>query len=352
MQDPKDGTQLFVSSPLALTDHTTSRSSALENHLLGSISFGMGRPNTNLNVPCQHIHAAALHLSEHIGAENWLSSSPLRKIEDASANCHGNQDILWGVIELPESLGIQDGTPPLDHSARAAYQQLFGILDRHHYPYLWRAWNYMPDITGITHGQERYQQFNAGRQKGFAASARAVTGNVPAACAIGVHGGPLSIAFLAGRKPTIALENPRQISAYNYPDQYGALRPTFSRASLATLHRQELLLLSGTASILGHATTHIGDVAQQTQETLRNIQAVLDQANLHTQSSTAYQLHDLQLRAYVRHAKDIDVVRRIVNSNMKSNAQVLYLNADICRQDLDIEIEGIAWKTIAPASNP
>jgi chorismate lyase / 3-hydroxybenzoate synthase len=350
MQNPKDGTQLFVSSPLALTDHTPSRSRALQNHLLGSISFGVERPNTNLNAPCQHLHAAPLHLTEHIGTENWLSSSPLTKIVDDTANCHGNQDILWGVIELAEPLGMQDGAPPLDHSAKVAYQQLFSILDRHDYPYLWRAWNYMPDITGITYRQERYQQFNAGRQKGFAASARAVTGNVPAACAIGVHGGPLSVAFLAGRKPTIALENPRQISAYHYPDQYGALRPTFSRASLATLHQQELLLLSGTASILGHETTHIGDIAQQTQETLRNIQAVLDQANLHTQSNTEYQLHDLQLRAYVRHAKDIDVVRNIVNASMKSSAEVLYLNADICRQDLDIEIEGIAWKTIAPTS--
>ncbi len=350
MQDPKVGTQLFVSSPLVHTDSTPSCRSVLQNHLLSSISFGMERSNINLNAPCQHVHAAPLHSHEHVGTENWLSSEPLKKITDDTANCHGNQDILWGVIELPEPLGMRDGTPPLDHSAKLAYQQLFSILDRHDYPYLWRAWNYMPDITGITHGQERYQQFNAGRQKAFAASARAVTGNVPSACAIGVHGGPLSIAFLAGRKPTISLENPRQISAYHYPDQYGVLRPTFSRASLAALHQQELLLLSGTASILGHETIHIGDVAQQTQETVRNIQAVLDQANLHTQSSTEYQLQDLQLRAYVRHAKDIDVVRSIVNASMKSSTQVLYLNADICRQDLDIEIEGIAWKTIALTS--
>lgn len=350
MLDLNDGTQLFVSSPVMHSTSRSSSSSSLKKHLLGSISFGLKRPITHAGAPCQHVHATPLHLSAHIAAENWLSSSTFKKIDDY-VHCHATQDIIWGVIELPEPVDTQDGTTPLNHCAMTAYQQLFGVLDRHNYPYLWRAWNYMPDITGITHGQERYQQFNAGRQRGFAVSTRAVTGNVPAACAIGVHAGPLSIAFLAGRKPTIALENPRQISAYHYPDQYGTLRPTFSRASLATLHQQELLLLSGTASILGHETVHINNVVQQTQETLRNIQAVLDQANLHSQSQTIYQMQDLQLRAYVRHAKDIDQVRSVVNAYMKSNSQILYLNADICRQDLDIEIEGIAWKTIAPSSS-
>lgn len=205
----------------------------------------------------------------------------------------------------------------------------------------------MPAITAVTHGLERYRQFNAGRQLGFEASARRVTGNVPAACAIGVRTGPLSVAFLAGRTPTVALENPRQVSAYNYPPQYGPLSPTFSRASLAQLHQQELLLLSGTASIVGHETLHTGDAEEQTQEILRNIEAVLAQANAHTRSTAAYTLQELQLRVYVRHAKDGDRIRAIVDQAIGDGQPALYLEADICRPDLDVEIEGIAWHTLS-----
>ena len=61
---------------------------------------------------------------------------------------------------------------------------------------------------------------------------RDLTGNVPAACALGSrNGSPLVIYFLASRQPVTPVENPRQISAYDYPAQYGP-KPAFSRASI------------------------------------------------------------------------------------------------------------------------
>ena len=171
-----------------------------------------------------------------------------------------------------------------------------------------------------------------------------MTDNVPAACAIGVQGGPLSVAFLAGRTPTLAIENPRPTSAYHYPRQYGAQSPTFSRASLALLHDQELLFLSGTASIVGHQTLHTGDVRSQTTETLANIEAVVAQTNLLVQGARKFHLHDLQLRVYVRHADDVDAIRSVFAAHLAPDQQVRFLQADICRSDLDVEIEGIAWR--------
>ena len=158
------------------------------------------------------------------------------------------------------------------------------------------------------------------------------------------------MAFLAGRSPTVAIENPRQVSAYHYPAQYGLRSPTFSRASLATLPQQELLLISGTASIVGHETLHQGDVRNQVFETLRNVQALLDQANLRSQADSGYHLHDLNLRVYVRHEKDAALIQALVEESIGSGLQAIYLNADICRKELDVEIEGIAWKTIKPFS--
>jgi hypothetical protein len=58
------------------------------------------------------------------------------------------------------------------------------------------------------------------------------------------------------------------VSAYDYPRQYGPAAPSFSRAALTP---DPLLLISGTASIVGHASVHLGDVTAQLEETLANL---------------------------------------------------------------------------------
>jgi chorismate lyase / 3-hydroxybenzoate synthase len=346
MQESAGSTELLVSCALTSLPAASHLTAAMP-HMLGHMSFGLQRHASDIAGVRQHLYAEPLHPIDSVRSELWLSKAPTQAWQESRMQCQSNDDVLFGVIEIPEPLHTEDGTRPLEKATQIAYRQLFGTLDKYDYKYLWRAWNYMPHITEVTHGLERYQQFNLGRQQGFASSARTVTGNVPAACALGAHGGPLSVAFLAGRSPTVPIENPRQVSAYHYPKQYGPRSPTFSRASLAQLHQQELLLLSGTASIVGHETVHVGDVKNQTLEILTNIQAVLSQANLHSKSVTGYRLQDLNMRVYVRHAKDADQIRSILNERIGTDHQALYLHADICRADLDVEIEGIAWQPIA-----
>ncbi len=99
---------------------------------------------------------------------------------------------------------------------------------------------------------------------------------MPAASALGFESGPLTICFFAAREAMpLAIENPRQVSAYKYPEDYGPRSPTFSRASAIELHGQTVLFISGTASIVGHQTMHAGDVVAQTQETIVNIKATV-----------------------------------------------------------------------------
>jgi chorismate lyase / 3-hydroxybenzoate synthase len=346
MQALVDPIELLVAS--ALTPPPVARPLiAATPHMLGHMTFGLQRRASDIAGMRQHLYAEPLHPSDSVHPELWLTKAPTQAWQASGMQCQASDDVLFGVIEIPEPLHTEDGTHPLEQATQTAYRQLFETLDKYDYTYLWRAWNYMPNITEVTHGLERYQQFNAGRQLGFADSARTATGNVPAACALGVRGGPLSVAFLAGRSPTLPIENPRQVSAYHYPKQYGPQSPTFSRASLAQLHKQELLLLSGTASIVGHETVHVGDVKNQTLEILTNIQAVLSQANLHSKSADGYRLQDLNMRVYVRHAKDADLIRSVLNERIGTDHQALYLHADICRADLDVEIEGIAWQPVA-----
>ncbi len=149
--------------------------------------------------------------------------------------------------------------------------------------HLLRVWNYLPQINGDGGGLERYRQFNLGRQQAFVEAGQAAFEGAPAACALGIHQGALCIRFLAGRTAPLPIENPRQVSAYRYPPTYGPRAPTFSRAAIAEIGGGEVaLFISGTASIVGHETVHVGEVLAQTQETLRNLDAVIAAANERT----------------------------------------------------------------------
>jgi chorismate lyase / 3-hydroxybenzoate synthase len=233
---------------------------------------------------------------------------------------------------------------PLQEATRLTYDAVFAVLARTGYRYLLRAWNYVPAINREADepgGLERYRQFNLGRAASFDAAQAPTHEGAPAACALGTEeGGALCVYFLAMRQPPEPIENPRQVSAYRYPLQYGPRSPTFSRAALVRGEGGARLFISGTASIVGHQTVHVGDVAAQTRETLTNIDAVVTAARRRLGDATAWPLEALSYKAYVRHAGDLPQVQREVTAALGPTADVLYLRADICRSDLLVEIEG------------
>jgi chorismate lyase / 3-hydroxybenzoate synthase len=137
------------------------------------------------------------------------------------------------------------------------------------------------------------------------------------------------------------VENPRQVSAYHYPQQYGTHSPVFSRAALVR-HRGSLaLFISGTASIVGHRSAHVGDIAAQTRETLLNIDALLSEANA-AAGGAHFDLGALTGKVYVRRPADLPVIRAQLAPALAAGARFIYLQADICRQDLSVEIEAAA----------
>jgi enamine deaminase RidA (YjgF/YER057c/UK114 family) len=273
--------------------------------------------------------------------ESFQSAGPSWSGRSGNVRFRFNADVLFGIITLNESEFPADAdSSPLQVASKAAYAQIFAALESHDFPYVLRFWNYMADINGISHGLERYRQFNLGRQQAFEAKGRDVAGNVPAACALGTAGGPLTIAFLAGRTPSVAIENPRQVSAYDYPEQYGPRSPLFSRASVASVAGTRLLFLSGTASIVGHQTLHAGDVVAQTGETITNIAAVLAAANEKT--SARCTVADLNYVVYIRDPAHFSAVSEALTQRLGPNLKASYVQADICRADLLVEIEGSA----------
>ena len=275
------------------------------------------------------------HASEHIesgttGVVRW--------------RCDGHW--MLGAIDLDES-AEQTGVAAL---AERAYRDLFAALEETGCTHLLRIWNYLPQINGDGGGMERYRQFNAGRQQAFVDAGQAAFDGAPAACALGIHQGALSIRFLAGHTAPLAVENPRQVSAYRYPLAYGPRAPTFSRAALAEIGGGDVaLFISGTASIVGHETVHVGELLPQVEETLRNLAAVIAAANART--SAVFDLAAIDCVVYVRHAADAPLVRQALEAALGPAAHTVrhavYLEADICRQDLLVEIEAHA---VAPGA--
>jgi chorismate lyase / 3-hydroxybenzoate synthase len=272
-------------------------------------------------------------------ADLWSSGAGVHTQRHGCVRYTTDGQWLHGFAEVDDA-GVDGG---LHAAARQAYTELFQVLAHSDCPHLLRLWNYIARINAPdTDGVERYRHFNAGRQQAFIDARRSAFDGTPAACALGTAEGPLRVYFLAGRRAPLAIENPRQISAYRYPASYGARSPTFSRAALADVGGgRQALFISGTASIVGHATLHLGDVRRQTEESLANMAAVREVASL--RAGAGFDASALIYTVYVRHRTDLATVREVFEQHVGAHSAAaredIYLQADICRAELLVEIE-------------
>lgn len=253
-----------------------------------------------------------------------------------------SEDLLFGSLTIAEeAIDARSEAGALLRATEIAYQEIFDVLNETGHRHLIRIWNYLPDINAQAGDDERYRHFNSARQMAFRKSGRATMGTVPAACALGSPAGsPISIYFLAARRPAKMIENPRQTSAYHYPPKFGKHSPIFSRACVWGESADSNLFISGTASIVGHETIHPGDVVAQTRETMLNIGALLDEAN-RVVGAARYSLEGLQLKVYVRKPSDLAAIETALSQLLKSADDIVYLQADVCREDLLVEIEAV-----------
>jgi len=279
--------------------------------------------------------------------EIWHGDGPITHGVNDVVHYSCNDELLFGVIQIDEAPSASVASEslartPLEQASKLAYAALFETTDKLGYSSILRVWNYIPDINVESFGIERYKQFNNGRHEGFLSRGRAVKGSVPAASAVGVCTGPLTICFFASRQIVpVPIENPRQVSAYLYPTQYGATSPTFSRANVVPLGGEKILFISGTASIVGHETLHAGDLLAQAHETLANISIILDEAN-RIVPSLSVGIADLCCKVYVREAAHIAALDAALRAVLGSAIRLIYLQADICRAGLLMEIEATA----------
>lgn len=286
--------------------------------------------------PCPVVSLNLPQLGGPPVAEVWTCAPPstYRNIDGISFAM--TEQILFGLLEIGESHELS-----LETLAFSAYRRLLALTRTMGYSHLLRIWNYFPDINACPAGLSRYQQFCIGRHEAFADGQPDFKKLLPAGTAVGTRSGPLQIYFLAGTTPVTHIENPRQVNAYDYPSIYGPRSPSFARATLRQSEYREHLFIAGTASIAGHMSRHVGDLEKQTVETIHNLQALIDHAHqLHAADNGRGDWQGL-FKVYLRHPDAVSTVRSILKQHLPSQTQIVYLEGEICRSELLLEIEGI-----------
>lgn len=234
--------------------------------------------------------------------------------------------------------------PALERAAEEGYRVLGSCMRQ---PTPWHAlriWNFLPRILDDAgDGMDRYMRFNAGRYRAFAewlSEPEGFAGSLPTASAVGYGGADLVIWALGGRRPGTSIANPRQISPHQYSKRFGPFPPCFARATcLKRSGSGDLLLAGGTSSVRGEDSMHIGNVRQQLAETLENLAALVRQAFGET---TQPLVHYRALRIYHRSKSDLPVLQADIAKAFPSIAEVEWQQAELCRDDLLVEIEGLA----------
>lgn len=263
--------------------------------------------------------------------EVWRCSGAVKPGVAGPIRFAADADHLFGILELDESTGGS-----LEATTAEAYSAITAFHEKCEQPHLLRMWNYIDAINDGDGDAERYRRFCVGRARGLG---RLALGRYPAGTAVGRRDGRrvVQVCWLAGRQAGQPLENPRQVRAYEYPRQYGPAPPSFSRAVLLA---NGDLMISGTASIVGHESRHPGDLAAQVSETLENITQLFAVAGKRNGGAAPAGLPaGTVLKAYVRSGECFETASRMIREGVPEGVSMLVLEADICRAELLIEVE-------------
>ena len=180
-----------------------------------------------------------------------------------------------------------------------AFRLLGDVLRREGFPLnsIIRQWNYIERITAFDGPDQHYQAFNNARSDFYSKTEWA-------------NGYPYSeqVLEVARQKKTT---------------------PKFERAKSMTFQDRKLIYISGTAAIRGEESLTGVGLERQLRITMENIAELIADAKL------------VKLRVYLKNKSDYKEAERLMNT-YGLNIPISYMWADVCRDELLIEIEGIA----------
>ncbi|MDP2889911.1 MAG: hypothetical protein Q8P34_13240 [Bacteroidota bacterium] len=244
-----------------------------------------------------------------------------------------------------------DISAPVSVQTNAVFEQIEQILNEAEFPLdsIVRQWNYIEDITRIEGDRQHYQDFNDLRSH-FYAKAKWCSG-YPAATGIGTQCGGVMVEIIAISGNELinrVLDNPLQIAAHHYSEDVllGEADPAFRRRTTPKFERARVIgssgnqtvFISGTAAIRGEASLNEDDVLEQTKVTMANIDYLISDGNYPSESTErTYKM----LRIYIKTPSMMELVHEYMKKHYPETTQI-FICADVCREELLIEIEGVA----------
>lgn len=215
-----------------------------------------------------------------------------------------------------------------------------------------RQWNYIERITHMDANGQHYQLFNDARSNFY--NKCQWSNGYPAATGIGSQAGGVVVVFDAiksSEQCSTPIDNPLQISAHAYSQQVlinsidtHKTTPKFERARYID-GNEPTIHISGTAAIRGEASCE-QDIIGQTALTMENIDFLTSVENQGVNGvKQPCEMEYATSRIYIKHRNNLQQVSEWMAEHYPTTP-ALYLWADICRDELLIEIEGVATKKI------
>ena len=298
--------------------------------------FEFGRSPLDSTDP-RHVPVALEQLGEPAMVEVWRCAGPIKPGSWDRLRFSQGEELTMGhiALDLRESSDMRE-------ASRLAYEILQTYLQQSPHQWPLKIWNYIPGINQGQGDEELYRQFCLGRADAVLIDP-GDSPPLPAATAIGSRAEEpaLQVYCLAAALPGLDVENPRQVSAWRYPRQYGPKSPLFSRGTILRLNGSQQFLISGTASVVGHQTHHENQVANQLSESLRNVHSLLEEGYRLTGDSHARLDAEGMLKVYIRDPSDLELIRKTLDAEAPAEIPRIYLQGDICRENLLTEIDGI-----------
>jgi len=218
-----------------------------------------------------------------------------------------------------------------------------------------RLWNFIPGILEpLGNLPHRYMVFNQGRFAAYEqwhAEHSDYFGRIATASAVGHDGHTMEIHCLSCTHAGLPIENPRQVSAYCYSQRYGPLPPCFARAMLlveGAAARRPMLLIGGTASVVGERSAHPLSLERQLRETCRNLRSLIAAGLLRARDGAlppplGDPLDHLEhVRVYYVRRGDRSALEELSRGFFHQNSDVELVQAELCRPELLVEIEGLS----------
>ncbi|MEI6555392.1 MAG: Rid family hydrolase [Paludibacter sp.] len=212
-----------------------------------------------------------------------------------------------------------------------------------------RQWNYIGHITGVENNSQNYQEFNNERSR-FYASSNWKNG-YPAATGISmdIHAVIVSMIAVKFHDTTriFPVNNSLQFAAHCYSktvlgNSEKKETPKFERAKLIVSGKSACCYISGTAAILGEKSLADQDVKTQASQTIALIRHLISAENLKVNGiDFSGDLKIVHLRVYIKKIADYETVRSVLEAELP-RINAFYVCAGVCREELLVEIEGVA----------